>query len=136
MALRQCDQCSEMVDEAKAFCPGCGSAFVNEERAEKTSFQKLDNTVQFGQTMYNQMLEDMGLNISDVQQTGEKRVETITPLEQKEPVSQPLPTGKALKPARNRKWYILGGVALLILLPVTLVSVIMIVMEILGRLTR
>ena len=54
-----------MVDEAKAFCPACGNAFVEEEqRAEASKFDQLDGTMQLGQTMYNQMLSDMGLNIS------------------------------------------------------------------------
>ncbi|MBK8302282.1 MAG: hypothetical protein IPK98_02240 [Chloracidobacterium sp.] len=65
MALRQCDKCSEMVDEAKAFCPECGNVLVEEkQREEESAYESMDGTMQFGQTMYNQMLSDMGLNIS------------------------------------------------------------------------
>ena len=40
MGLKQCTKCSEMVDEAKAFCPACGNAFVEEEeRQEKSKFE-------------------------------------------------------------------------------------------------
>ena len=54
-----------MVGEAKAFCPSCGHAFVEETaRSEESEFESVDHTMQFGQTMYNQMLSDMGLNIS------------------------------------------------------------------------
>jgi hypothetical protein len=63
MAQKQCGKCGELVDEAKAFCPGCGNAFVQEQVREETSFEKMDNTLEFGQTMYNQMLSDMGLSV-------------------------------------------------------------------------
>ena len=64
MGVKQCAECSETVDEAKAFCPSCGHAFVDEQtRSEPSKFEKMDSTMQFGQTMYNQMLSDMGLNL-------------------------------------------------------------------------
>src|SRR3954452_21759326 len=78
MGQKQCEKCGEMADEAKAFCPACGNAFVEEKkRQEESKFEKLDHTVQFGQTMYNQMLEDMGLDISSLPKPAEKRVEKI-----------------------------------------------------------
>jgi hypothetical protein len=84
MGLRRCDKCSEMVDEAKAFCPACGNAFVSEEKRQKPSgYDSLDNTLQMGNTMYGQMLSDMGLNIAkgaQAQQPQAKKVETITPI--------------------------------------------------------
>ena len=59
MAFKQCDKCNETVDEAKAFCPACGNAFVEEERRSiTTNFEEMDMTVQLGNTMYNQMLSD------------------------------------------------------------------------------
>jgi uncharacterized membrane protein len=65
MSLRQCGKCSEMVEETKAFCPGCGHALVDEEtRKTTTEFNLMDGTMQLGNTMYNQMLTDMGLNLS------------------------------------------------------------------------
>ncbi len=81
MALRQCEKCDEMVDEAKAFCPGCGHAFVEEEARQASSgFDKAEKTVQLGQTMYNQMLSEMGLNISKKgPEQPETRVEAIAP---------------------------------------------------------
>lgn len=65
METRTCENCGESVDAAKAFCPGCGNAFVEErKRTEQSEFDRHDSTVQMGQTMYNQMLSEMGLNIS------------------------------------------------------------------------
>src|SRR3954453_3997579 len=79
MGLRHCEKCGEMVAEAKAFCPACGKAFVEEKkRQEESKFEKLDHTVQFGQTMYNQMLEDMGLDISSLPKPAKKSAEIIT----------------------------------------------------------
>lgn len=124
-----------MVDEAKAFCPGCGKAFVVEEQAKASAFQNLETTTQFGQTMYNQMLEDMGLNIADVPNSFEKRVEVIAPIEPKNTAPAVKPSD-APKPASKTKWYILGGIAAVILLAAAVISAILIVLEILGRLTR
>ena len=65
MGEKQCGKCGETVDEAKAFCPGCGNAFVEEKtRTSVSDFDLSDNTVRLGDTMYNQMLSDMGLSIS------------------------------------------------------------------------
>src|SRR4051812_16950896 len=126
MGLRRCDKCDEMVDEAKAFCPGCGNSFVDEEkRQEASNFDKVDRTVQFGQTMYNQMLEDMGLNIGAIATPIEKRAEVIEPVRAEripEPVSEkiqrelPPKTEKkaAGHAASNTKWYVLAGVAAII----------------------
>ena len=147
MALKQCDKCSEMVDEAKAFCPGCSNAFVEEERREASEFEKLDRTVQFGQTMYNQMLEDMGLNISDTPNPVEKRVEVITPI-RTEITIPPVKTKESasVKPSEkvfdkpkspsNLKWYILGGLAVIFLLPIALASAILFILDIWSRLLR
>lgn len=91
MALRQCDKCSEMVDEAKAFCPECGNALIEEkQREEESVYESMDGTMQFGQTMYNQMLSDMGLNISAApdKKVDEPAVEPVAP-QVVEPVVQP-----------------------------------------------
>ncbi len=65
MSQRPCDKCGEEVSVTKAFCPACGHSLVDEERRSDTSeFQRLDGTMQVGKTMYNQMLSEMGLNIS------------------------------------------------------------------------
>src|SRR5438876_4324550 len=115
MGLRQCDKCSEMVDEAKAFCPGCGTSFVKEEqRQDVSSFEKLDNTVQLGNTMYNQMLSDMGLNISKAAEKPEKRIEVIAPIE-----TAPAPKTEAAHPAKTSGpsskviWIVLAVLAVL-----------------------
>ena len=148
MGLRQCDKCGEMVDEAKAFCPGCGKAFVEEEkRQEASKFEKLDHTVQFGQTVYNQMLEDMGLNISDTPNPVEKRVEVIAPIKteitvpairtnENAPVKLPKKVPDKPKSANNLKWYILGGLAVIILFPIALASAIVFILDIWSRLSR
>lgn len=70
-----------MVDEAKAFCPGCGYAFVDERfRGQLTDFEAKGHTVQLGQTMYNQMLSDMGLNISKAPDPVKTQVEPVVPV--------------------------------------------------------
>ena len=128
MGLRQCDKCSETVDEAKAFCPGCGHALVAEQsRSEASNFDKMDSTVQLGQTMYNQMLSDMGLNISKAPDPVEKRVEIIAPI-----VSDPKPT--VTKPpvvvagSSTKKWIIIAVsvVVLFFLLTLALAAVVFI----------
>lgn len=118
MSLKQCGKCSEMVDEAKAFCPECGNAFVDEEKREASNFEKMDNTVQLGQTMYNQMLSDMGLNISKSAPPREKRIEIIEPVATR-PSSPSLSV--AAKPASPRpvssgktKWLIVGAIVFLV----------------------
>ncbi len=92
MGLKQCGTCSEMVDEAKAFCPGCGTAFVEEEKREQASqFDRLDNTVQLGHTMYNQMLSDMGLNISESAPPSQQSAEPAPPKVSPEPIQKAVP---------------------------------------------
>lgn len=97
-----------MVDEAKAFCPGCGHAFVSErQRGEMSEYEAKGHTVQLGQTMYNKMLSDMGLNISKAPDPVEKKVEPIASA-----VQQVLtPVGDATRNAvstkkRTNKWLI------------------------------
>lgn len=118
MALKQCEQCSEMVDEAKAFCPGCGNAFVDEKlRGKQTDFEAMGHTVQLGQTMYNQMLTDMGLNISKAPDPAKAQVEPITAAD-----PQPI-ANRAEGPAKKgiNKWVIIAIVAALLLFLAVLV---------------
>jgi hypothetical protein len=115
MGVKQCGMCSEMVDEAKAFCPGCGNAFVEEERREASNFERMDNTIQLGQTMYNQMLSDMGLNVAKGAPPPEKRIEIIEPVA----AAAPIPIKAAVAPSspglsNKTKWIILGVVIVLI----------------------
>lgn len=127
MAQKQCDQCGETVDEAKAFCPACGHAFVEEEkRADQSGFDTAGGTMQFGQTMYNQMLSDMGLNIKE-----RKTKETVRPdslsqpaqvlkpvVQTLKPVAEPsAPTEKPSEPLKeSNTWMIVGVVAIVLLL--------------------
>jgi hypothetical protein len=77
MGEKQCGKCGEIVDEVKAFCPGCGNAFVDEkERTTKTDFDLSANTIRLGDSMYNKMLSDMGLSISK-QPNREPGVESV-----------------------------------------------------------
>lgn len=118
MGLRKCDKCDEMVDEAKAFCPACGNAFVEEEsRSAPSSFEAADSTVQLGQTMYNQMLSDMGLNISKTAEPVEKRVEVIAPVVIAPAAAAPPPAEKKIeKPRSNRNlmWIVLGAAVVVV----------------------
>ncbi|MBK7391695.1 MAG: hypothetical protein IPI64_00160 [Chloracidobacterium sp.] len=147
MALRQCDKCSEMVDEAKAFCPECGNVLVEEkQREEESAYESMDGTMQFGQTMYNQMLSDMGLNISD---TPNKKTEPTTPqviepavqptVQPMHQILQPIDTGAAVipaaaveKPASGNKWAISGVVGWLLLL-ILLVAAILVGLALWSR---
>ncbi len=133
MGLKQCDKCSEMVDEAKAFCPACGNAFVEEEhRSISTNFEAMDSTVQLGQTMYNQMLSDMGLNISKSPDAPEKRVEVLTPapvpVAPAAPAAAASPQPRAESPVQKQassgtlKWILIGGAVLIILGLIVLIA--------------
>lgn len=119
MASKQCDKCGETVDEARAFCPGCGNAFVEEHERQTTSFDAMDNTVQFGQTAYNMLLSDMGLNISKPQ-APEKKIEVIEalPVPAAVPGSAPQPTpppvADQVKPSGKMKWFIVAGVVVVV----------------------
>ncbi len=118
MALKQCEKCEEKVDEAKAFCPGCGHAFVEEQkRSQASSFEAMDSTVQLGQTMYNQMLSDMGLNISKAPDAPpQKRVEVITPAALETP-GPPQTASKAetKKTTNVVKWIIIAAAVVVVL---------------------
>lgn len=130
MGLKKCDKCSEMVDEAKAFCPACGNAFVEEQqRSVSTNFEEMDMTVQLGQTMYNQMLSDMGLNVSKAPDVQEKVVEVaaVAPAAPPQPVAPPArvqPVGPASAKSSNKWiWIIVGVIAAFILLGIVIVVV-------------
>lgn len=112
MGEKQCGKCGEIVDEVKAFCPGCGNAFVDErERETKTDFDLSANTIRLGDSLYNKMLADMGLSISKQPNRDEPSGESIAPATPENPtvasvrssVVQPSPT----KPSRL-KWILIG----------------------------
>ncbi|MEQ1921112.1 MAG: hypothetical protein ABL952_01270 [Pyrinomonadaceae bacterium] len=123
-----------MVDEAKAFCPECGNVLVEEkQREEESAYESMEGTMQFGQTMYNQMLSDMGLNISAApNKPDEPAVEPVapiivepavqTPVQPVHQVLQPIETGvepppvAATKPASSNRVAVFGVVGALLLL--------------------
>src|SRR5205085_1857589 len=121
-----------------AFCPGCGHAFVEEEKRQVASkFERLDPTVQFGQTMYNQMLEDMGLNLSKAPNSPEKSVTVLSPVRTSsappvKPIVEDVPKTASVTPAAklpeenvpagNAKLYFLIGVGLVFLGPIAVVT--------------
>ncbi len=137
MALKQCEKCEEMVDEAKAFCPGCGNAFVAEKpRSNLSDFDAMDHTQQLSQTVYNMMLSDMGLNISKAPDRVENVVEAAKPaataaapvekvVEVVKPVATtvvtPIPTEVKPQPKKKqemtakKKWLIAAAVTALLL---------------------
>jgi uncharacterized integral membrane protein len=131
MAFKQCEKCNETVDEAKAFCPACGNSFVEEERRSiTTNFEEMDMTVQLGQTMYNQMLSDMGLNVSKTYDAQDNIVEiaaAVAPVAPVMPVSPAAaPTARPGEPAKSNNkmiWIIIGVIAALILLAIVVVIV-------------
>lgn len=116
MPERQCNKCGETVDEAKAFCPSCGEAFVDEEkRAEASVFESMEGTMQFGNTMYNQLLSDMGLNLKD--RSNEVTEPSITiptsAIPAPTPTIQPAVTKPQPAASSNvKKWVIVGIIAL------------------------
>ena len=137
MGLRQCSKCNEMVDEAKAFCPGCGHAFVDEEqRREASEFDRSDKTVQFSETMFGSMLSDMGLDISKAPNPDGKNVETISPAQAEVitpvvAVVEPLViTPDSPEPVGNSKmkWFIWGGVILVFLFLFVLAAAVLVFM--------
>src|SRR5689334_12680072 len=98
MADKNCPQCGETVAETKAFCPSCGHAFVDEQqRTDASAYEKADHTMQMGQTMYNEMLSDMGLNVK--QPVPDKRVEVLKPAPGNVQVLQPIAPALTPKPA-------------------------------------
>src|ERR1043165_5404347 len=128
MPDKECPQCHEAVDEAKAFCPACGHAFVDEQtRTDTSAYESADHTMQMGQTMYNSMLSDMGLNVKKEPKgtpladaaagTPEKRVEVLKPAAQPIPVAPPTPQPhEPEKKSNSRIWLVTLIVAIALLL--------------------
>jgi hypothetical protein len=129
MGQKTCEKCGESVDEAKAFCPACGDAFVEEERRkEESAFEQMDSTVQMGKTMYGQMLTDMGLNISkapDVTPPPEKRVAVVAPIATPAANVTPVEQTQTAPPARKSyvMWIVIGAAALIVGLAILVVIV-------------
>ena len=135
MGEKQCGKCGEMVDAAKAFCPGCGNSFVEEkERTSVSDFDLSDKTVRLGDTMYNQMLSDMGLSISKQPERDEnKRVEAIAPAAPTPPAAiraeQRVEPPRAIAPERRST--IIWVAAIVVLAATAIVAVVVAVAAIL-----
>jgi hypothetical protein len=103
MAENQCGKCGEMVDEAKAFCPGCGNSVVDEKKRSTVSdFDASNQTVQLGETMFNQMLSEMGLSISKHPEGEQKKAEVVTPLATAAPPPVPKREAKPVPAPENK----------------------------------
>jgi hypothetical protein len=122
MAEKLCGKCGEMVDEAKAFCPGCGHSFVEEKQRTKTDFDLSADTVRLGDSMYNQMLSDMGLSISKEPDRREPDVATVKPAvsEGTAPVQTSVVRPSPRKPS-ILKWVVIGIAALVLFLALLVV---------------
>jgi len=131
MSSKQCEKCGEPVDDAKAFCPGCGHAFVAEhERIETSEFESQGRTVQMGQTMYNAMLSDLGLNISGAPGRADKSVENVNAV----PTQIETPDNIAKKPLMSRKWlWIAVGVVIFLVLTVLAAAAVVFLYYFFGR---
>jgi hypothetical protein len=135
MAQQQCPKCGESVDEAKAFCPGCGHALVEEKkRTDVSEFDQSRRTVQLGKTMYGQLLSDMGLSIPEPPKPGQQRVEAVASGVQAvaptvPPVVQSPAALKAESPAKRssiNKWIIIAVVAAFLLFALLILAAIVI----------
>jgi len=104
----QCEKCGETVDAAKAFCPGCGSPLVAEEkRTHVSEFDASAGTVQYGNTMFNKMLSDLGLNISDVKGAQSNQKVDVRP-EMVPPAASAKAHDREKPPGNGKKWLIVG----------------------------
>jgi len=75
MAHLQCKKCGANVLEAKAFCPECGGAMVDEEVRQHTSeHDSYAQTMNLSKSGYNLMLSEMNLNISDAPNLTAERI--------------------------------------------------------------
>ncbi|MGB7070207.1 MAG: hypothetical protein WBD22_11995 [Pyrinomonadaceae bacterium] len=91
MSSKQCEKCGELVAVGKAFCPGCGLAFVSEEvRTDVAEYDRLAGTMQFGKTAYLNLLADLDLEVKDPATDGTTPRHAAvqkTPLESRNPTS-------------------------------------------------
>jgi predicted nucleic acid-binding Zn ribbon protein len=118
MNFIKCKKCGANVPETKAFCPECGNAIVDEEIRQHTSeHDSYQETMRLTKSGYNLMLADMDLNISESPNLTAERINISKELKLY-PVSG---TDKESKPTGSKKWLMLAGVAVLILLLISVV---------------
>src|SRR5215204_2256160 len=127
MGKKGCGKCGEMVDEAKAFCPECGHAFVDEKtRTSVSEFDQSNETVQLGNTMFNEMLSEMGLNISKQPDKDGPRVEAVAPAVQPAAAGSRRQDTAKESSTRSRKnaWLIAGVIAAVLLFVIAAIIVV------------
>lgn len=118
MNVIKCEKCGTDVPGAKAFCPECGSAMVDEETRTHTSeHETYDSTMHLSKSSYNLMLADMDLNISDAPNLTAERINLSKELKLYA-IGEP---EKASKPPGIPRWLIAAGIAVVFLLLVSLV---------------
>lgn len=112
MAMKVCEKCDESVDEAKAFCPACGNAFVIEEKREDSSeFDKYAGTMNMSQSVYKMMLSEM--------QTKPVVSEEYSVIKPIAPVPAVQVKEEPVEPGKSSNWLIyvlIAGVILIIFL--------------------
>jgi hypothetical protein len=124
MAHVQCKKCGANVLEAKAFCPECGGAMVDEEVRQHTSeHDSYAQTMNLSKSGYNLMLSEMNLNISDAPNLTSERIN----LSKEFRSSLVLDPIKENKPQGGNKWVIAIVAVAAGLLLLVLVAVIFIV---------
>jgi hypothetical protein len=122
MSSNKCEKCGEMVEAAKAFCPECGSPLVIEEqRSSVSEFDASAGTIQFGQTVYNKLLSDMGLNISELQIAPPQDHPAETQPKAEQAAADPKTEGR---PAGGRTKWIIAGILVFLLAVTALVVVV------------
>jgi len=113
VATTNCKNCGETADSAKAFCPACGDALVAEDVRESASeFDASARTVQFGSTIYNQLLSEMGLNISESPNKPALHPEPLAPAA---PVPERKDTPVQATRSTRRRWLLIGILAFVFL---------------------
>lgn len=122
MSHKLCKKCGASVLEAKAFCPECGGAMVDEEIRQHTSeHDSYDETMRLSKSGYNLMLSEMNLNISDAPNLTSERIN----LSKEFRTSLVLDPIKEKAPSRSKIWLITGiaGVILFLIVILGLVLV-------------
>jgi hypothetical protein len=113
MSHLQCKKCGANVLEAKAFCPECGGAMVDEEVRQHTSeHDSYDATMNLSKSGYNLMLSEMNLNISDAPNLTSERIN----LSKEFRTSLVLDPIKDNTPSGGRNWLIPAAIAAGVLL--------------------
>jgi len=63
MSLKQCPECEATVDEAKAYCPDCGTPMESEQkRVGSSEFDSLGQTQRLSKTTQFRLLEQFNLS--------------------------------------------------------------------------